>query len=190
MRHIPRLVRRCQRTALRVGFAGLSAALVLTALPGTATAASGAVTPLLDCYTLSNGIYTLVFGYTNTGASTTIPIGSFNQIAPAALQGKQPTSFAAGTRHGVFTLKIAQSDVNGGYWFLDYNTYVFYYGVSVPSAACPAGTSLPSSGNGTGGAIALLPSGVLDALLVRRAVLRVGEPRPAGVERTGDQAGG
>ena len=179
MGHIPRLVRRCRRTVLRVGFAGLTAALVLTASPGTASAANGAVTPLLDCYTLSkDGVYTLVFGYTNTGASTSIPLGSFNSIVPASQQGKQPTSFAAGTRHGVFSVRVPQSEVNGGYWYLDYNTYVFYYGISAPSAACPAGTSLPAGGNGTGGAVALLAAGLLGALLVRRVVLRAGVPRP------------
>ena len=180
MRHSPPLVRRCRRTALRVFFAGVTAALVLTATPGTASAANGAVKPLLDCWTLGkDGVYTLVYGYTNTGPATTIPLGSFNSIVPASQQGKQPTTFAAGTRHGAFSLRVPQSEVNGGYWYLDYNTYVFYYGISAPSAACPPGTALPSSGNGAGAAIALLTSGVLGALLVRRAIRRAGAPRPA-----------
>ena len=179
MRHIPPLVRRCRRTALRAVFAGLTAALVLTAVPWTASAANGAVSPLLDCWTLGkDGIYTLVFGYTNTGPATSIPLGSFNSIVPASQQGKQPTSFATGTRHGVFSLQVPKSEVNGGYWYLDYNTHVFYYGISAPSAACPPGTALPASGNGTGGAVALLAAGALGAVLVRRAVRRAGV-RPA-----------
>ena len=179
MRQIPQLLRRCRRTTLRMAFAGLAAVLVLTASAGSASAASGAVKPLLDCWTLGkDGVYTLVFGYTNTGASTSVPIGAFNQLSPSSLQGKQPTAFAAGTRHGVFSLRIPQSEVNQGYWYLDYNTFVFYHGVSVPSAACPPGTALPAGGNGAGAAIALLTAGVLGALFVRRAVRRAGL-RPA-----------
>jgi hypothetical protein len=177
MRHIPPLVRRLRRTTSRLLVGGLTAALVLIVSPGTASAASGAVTPLMDCWTLGqDGVYTLVFGYTNTGASTSIPVGSFNQLAPSSLQGKQATSFAAGTRHGVFSLRVPKSDINQGYWYLDYNTFVFYHGVSVPSAACPPGTSLPATGNGTGAAIALLTAGALGALLVRRAVRRASGP--------------
>ena len=180
MRHIPPLVRRCRRTALRAFFAGLVAALVLTASPGTASAANGAVTPLLDCWTLGkDGVYTLVFGYSNTGPATSIPLGSFNSIVPASQQGRQPTKFATGTRHGAFSVRVPKDEVNGGYWYLDYNTYVFYCGISAPSAACPPGTALPSNGNGAGAAIALLASGVLGALLVSRAIRRAGVPRRA-----------
>ena len=187
MHHILRLVGPRRRAALRVAVAGLTAALVLGMSPGTAAAAAGAVKPVLDCYSLGkDGVYTLVFGYTNSGASTSIPHGSFNSIIPTASQGKQPTSFASGTKHGVFSIRVPKSEINGGYWYLDYNAYIFYNGVSAPSGQCPSGTALPADGNGSGIAVSLLVAGVLGALVVRRASRRAGVPRPAGETRAGD----
>jgi len=177
MRHIPRLARRCRRTVLKVASAGLAAALLLAASPGTASAASGAVKPILDCYVLGDdGVYTLVFGYTNTGPATSIPHGSFNSIVPAASQGKQPTSFATGTKHGVFSVRVPQSEVNGGYWYLDYNSYIFYYGVSAPSGSCPTDTQMPADGNGTGVVGALAVAAGFGALVVHRTRRRVAGP--------------
>ena len=133
------------------------------------------VTPLLDCVvTARDGSYTAVLGYKNTNRSSTYTItGSYNVISPSRYDGDQPTSFKPGTYHGVFSLPVSSGTV---YWDLAGTRLTIS---RTAASACPAGTTLPASGNGTGIAIALVAAGVLGVLLVRRARRTASAPAPA-----------
>ena len=133
------------------------------------------VTPLLDSVvTARDGSYTAVLGYKNTNRSSTYTItGSYNVISPSRYDGDQPTSFKPGTYHGVFSLPVSSGTV---YWDLAGTRLTIS---RTAASACPAGTTLPASGNGTGIAIALVAAGVLGVLLVRRARRTASAPAPA-----------
>jgi hypothetical protein len=157
-----------------VVLAGLAMALTLTATPGVASAATGTVTPILDCYSQnSDGSWTAILGYTSTySGSKTISLGYNNVITPSRLQGSQPTTFKAGTNHAAFSIKVTMTDVyNNANWYLDGHT-LNYLAAAYASGICTPGTQLPGDGNGTGLAVALVLGGVVGAFLVRRALRR------------------
>jgi hypothetical protein len=177
------------RLSLRVVLAGLAVALTLTATPGVAVAGgtyypSGRIDPLVDCVRKdSGGTYTVVLGYTNPGATTVVPLGSWNAISPAKADGGQPTTFRSGTQHGVLSVTLTSSEYlyGGPYWYLDGNMVFFgsIWNGSVP--ACPSGTQLPGDGNGTGIAIGLVLAAGVGVLVVRRVTRRAGrQPVDAG----------
>jgi hypothetical protein len=168
-----------RRQPLRLALAAVLTALAVTATPGVAAAAGGTVTPLMDCYTREkDGSYTLVFGYSSTNGGTKTLSGYYNFLSPSKYQGSQPTSFAAGTKHGAFTLRATLQDTYQGYWYLDGHTLTFYSAMR-GADTCAASTPLPASGNGTGIAIGLVVAGVAGTLVVRRLVRR-GQDEPAG----------
>src|SRR5690349_21547064 len=150
--------RRRRWTAARLLTVAALVAVPLLAAPGAASATTyGTVSPLLDCVTQnSNGSFTAVMGYSNTtGRSQTIAYGYNNVITPSKYDRVQPTTFQAGTYHGVFTITVAASDVwSFPGWTLNGDRLDAYdaYGVS----ACPPGTQMPSVGNGAGAAIGML----------------------------------
>ena len=162
---------RRRRIATRAAVAAALVALSLFGAPGPASAA-GTVTPLLDCVAKNgDGSYTAVLGYANTtGRSQTIAYGRNNLITPSRYDRVQPTTFASGTYHGVFTVTIAAADVwSDPAWRLDGDTVNY---LDVTSAPCPPSTQMPSVGNGTGTAIGLLAAGAVGAVLIRRYVRR------------------
>jgi hypothetical protein len=156
-------------------------ALVLTAGasgmlgPAPASAATtyfptNAVHPVLECVArASDGSWTAVLGYTNSGAAKTVPLGSWNSMSPASYNGAQPTSYKAGTQHGVLALKISAVDYSGGgvTWMLDGN--LIFVGATF-SAGIPTCTAvqMPAEGNDTGSAIALVAAGALGVLVLVR----------------------
>jgi hypothetical protein len=178
--------------------ATLATGLTLAAIPGVAEGGgtyypSGRIEPLVDCVTKnSGGTYTVVLGYENPGRyTTTVPLGPWNQLSPDRADGGQPTSFRAGTQHGVYsvTLTAAEYLYSGPHWYLDGNMLFFgaIWTRSVPS--CASSTPLPGDGNGTGIAIGLVVAAGIGALLVRRVVRRAGR-RPTGTEPTGTEPTG
>ena len=146
--------------------AGLVAAFTL--LLGAAPAQAGAVTPLADCYTDNgNGTYTAVLGYSNTsGRAQKFAVGTSNNLSPSKFNGMQPTSFKAGTYHGVFSVTFTVADAYNAGWTLDGTSLTINNAGSV--GTCPPGTQMPADGNGTGAVVALLAAGVVGVLLVRR----------------------
>jgi hypothetical protein len=177
-----RSVRRSRAQAAAVA---VLAAVLLSAAPGIASADTGTVTPLLDCYTPnSDGSYTVILGYTNTDTTTrAIPYGSLNYTTPSTYQSLMPTQFQPGTRHAAFSVQVAPADLNStSSWSLDGHT-LNYLSAASASGICSASTSLPATGNGTGLAIALLAGGVVGVVGLHRATRRraatVAAARPA-----------
>ncbi len=133
------------------------------------------VVPLVDCVlTHADGSWTAVFGYDNrTGAPVDIPVGPANQVTPRSAVQPQPTTFAAGIRHGVFTVTVPRG--GGPMWHLgDTNLAARRTG-----ATCPDPTQMPAEGNGAGTAVVVAAAAGAGAVLVRRWRRRaVAAPRP------------
>jgi len=131
--------------------------------PGGLTPGHGQVTPLVDCVVLDGAdAFTAVFGYANSGTATQHLTGAANRITPAAYDGTQPTKFASGTHHGVFSVRVTGTSAS---WTLGGSMVTS----TAASAACPPSAQLPAEGNGTGPVIVLVVAGVVGvAALVRR----------------------
>ncbi|SEP30427.1 hypothetical protein [Trujillonella endophytica] len=153
----------------RLATIGVIAALALIFTPGTASANTG-VAPIVDCYRYNNdGTFWVVLGYTNPGSQKTYAYGTTNQVYPTRLQGQQPKQFAAGTVHGVWTVRLTYAEIfqQDARWVLNgttlrYSQYVNY------AQECPPSTVLPADGNGTGTAVALGAAGVVGAAVLVR----------------------
>jgi hypothetical protein len=169
------------RTRRRAGLARAALVAVvglvaLLAAPGTASATyggggDGSVSPFVDCLRQNpDGTYTAVLGYTNSSRSAeAIARGSWNQVSPSRYDGRQPTTFASGTRHGALSLTLTRSEYMGGpYWYLDGNVVFFGWAWRDGVGTCPPSTELPEEGNGTGPAIVLLGAGVVGAVALHR----------------------
>jgi hypothetical protein len=164
------------RRRLRSGLLAIAVLAVIALAPGQASASSPSVTPLLDCVQQNrDGSYTAVLGYSSSYPGTTsIPRGSRNHLTPARYDGQQPTSYSAGTHHGVFAVSVSQQDAfhASPTWHLDGHLLRADLDTRV-SASCPVPTQLPAEGNGTGAAIALVLAGVVAALVLVRARRRL-----------------
>lgn len=148
--------------------------LVVLLGPGVAGAAPGGsgvdrshppdVVPLVDCVlTHADGSWTAVFGYDNrTGVPVDIPVGPANQVTPRSSVQPQPTTFAAGIRHGVFSVRVPRG--GGPMWHLGGTNLA----ARTADAACPDPTQMPAEGNGTGTALVLAAAAGAGAVLVRR----------------------
>jgi hypothetical protein len=144
-------------------------AVLVSATPGIASATTGTVTPLLDCYARnSDSSYTVILGYTNPNPGTTnIPIGTNNSTFPTSYQSQMPTKFASGTHHAVLTVRVSQYDVyNNARWYLDGHT-LNYLSAANASGICTA-EQLPALGNGALMAGVLLVAGLVGFLMIRR----------------------
>ena len=151
-------------------------AVLLSSVPGVASAAP-TVTPKVECHrTNTDGSYTVVLGYTNPYPQTvTVPYGSRNMLYPATVQKVQPTQFSAGRHQGVFSVRVTEADLlANARWELDGNTVSFQPDSSVPE--CSPSTPLPALGNGVGLAAALVVSGAFGVLFVRRLIRRSTAP--------------
>jgi hypothetical protein len=189
-----RVDRRRRSVRLSALFAVL-AALVLSALPGTASATTTTttpkVTPILDCYAQnSDGSWTVVLGYSSTYTGTkSIARGVNNYTNPASYGPQMPTQFKRGTYHGVVTVKVSQADMWANpYWYLD-GTTLDYRAAAYASGICTP-SQLPALANGAVLVGGLVFAGVIGVVVVRRvrrtatgsAAVR-GEPAPSGAER-------
>ena len=182
----------------RVLTAVLLAAFAVLLTPGTASAYGG-VTGKVDCYTRnSNGTYTFVVGYYNSGGARSISVGWNNQQTPSRINGTQPTQFSSGAVHGAFSVTLDHWEVQNAQWRLSGGTMSYadamsdgYYGYggygynsyggydNQWGSRCPAPTQLPADGNGLGPAIGLSAAGVVGALMLwrfRRRLERAGTP--------------
>lgn len=94
------------------------AAGLLTAAP-TAALADGTVTPYTNClWQNSDGTYTFLFGYTNTGATAvTIPVGANNFVNTGSTSWGQPTTFQPGNQASAWVLNLtaAQAQFSNGW---------------------------------------------------------------------------
>jgi hypothetical protein len=156
------------RTGRLIAAAAVAAAVALT--PGVAGAApnrSGPpdVVPVVDCVVRhDDGSWTAVFGYDNrTGATVEIPVGPANQVTPAGHGSPQPTTFAAGVRHGVFSVTVTRG--GGPVWHLGRTNLA----ARKADTACPPPTQMPAEGNGTGVVIGVAVAGGVGAVLLRRS---------------------
>jgi hypothetical protein len=78
---------------------------------------TGKVVPLLDCVKISGSRLTAQWGYQNTSTSIiTLGLGLGNFFFPAPTNQGQPTTFAAGVHHNVFTTTTANL---GTVWVLN-----------------------------------------------------------------------
>lgn len=148
-------------------------AVLLSSVPGVASANTTTVVPILDCYRMNaNGTFTVVLGYSNGTPNTkNIPRGPQNMLNPAKFQGSQPTTFKRGVQRGVFSLTVTQADLaSNASWTLDGNT-LNYYNVGAATECSPS-TPLPAIGNGTGLAVALIGGGAFGVWFVRRLIRR------------------
>jgi len=150
-------------------------AVLLSAVPGVASAAPGDIVPFVDCYKDNgDGTYALVLGYENTGFKTIKLNSTKNRMYPAKFQGSQPTEFLEGEHHGVFSIQATRAELNTGIrWELD-GTVLDSRTSSAP--ACAPSTPLPAIGNGTGLAIVLVAGGAFGVLFVRRLIRRASAP--------------
>ncbi|MGY1793136.1 hypothetical protein ACI796_04000 [Geodermatophilus sp. SYSU D00525] len=157
------------RTRLARGLAATAAAAVVALTPGVAAAAPDRsdppdVVPLVDCVVRhADGTWTAVFGYDNrTGETVEIPVGPANQVTPAPLGEPQPTTFAPGVRHAVFTVTVGNG--GGPMWHLGSTNLA----ARKADPACPPATQMPAEGNGAGLAIGVAVAGGVGAVLLRR----------------------
>jgi hypothetical protein len=178
----PKLSRR-RRPLVWSAFVAVLAAVFISAVPGTASAATQKVTPLLDCYQQnSDGSVTVVLGYSSTYTTTkTFTAGSSsNYSSPSSYNSSMPTSFAPGAHHLVLTLRLPPSVVYGNpSWTLD-GTTLNYLSMAQLAGTCTP-SQLPAMANGAAlavGLVVLAGVGVLVVRLVRRNRAAVeGAPR-------------
>jgi hypothetical protein len=159
----------------RLAVIGVMAALATVVTPGTSSAAS--VTPSMDCYTVHDDrSRTLVLAYTNSEpVARVIPLSSRNQLSPSRVDGAQPTSFAPGTTHAAFTVRVTETELRTAVWTLDGTRLNLQSAVGY-SPRCPAGTQLPADGNGMGTAMAFGGAGVVGACMLHRSRRRLAGP--------------
>ena len=170
------MARRLGARAVHIALVALIAAVALVATPGVAAAQNGnqSVKPTLDCIRKnSNGTYTAVLGYNNTGSvRESIPVGTWNKLDPAKANGPLPTVFEPGLKRGVLTVTLTHDEWMGGpNWYLD-GAFVFFgwsWTRNDLATTCPSSTELPAAGNGTGPAIALVAAGLVGGVAVHRA---------------------
>jgi len=150
--------------------------VLISALPGTASAARKDVDPLVNCYYQhTDGSVTVVLGYRSTYPTTqSIPVGSRNYMTPSKYSSALPTAFKPGTNNGVLTMRIAAADVYSTSWTLD-GTTVSYWNAS--GAAICTQAQLPAFANGAAIAGALLVAGLVGVLVVRRVRRNLLQPR-------------
>ncbi|SFT98942.1 hypothetical protein SAMN05660657_04475 [Geodermatophilus amargosae] len=141
--------------------------------PGVAGAAPGGsgvdrssppdVIPLVDCIVShADGTWTAVFGYDNrTGASIDVPVGPANQVTPTSSGQPQPTTFATGIRHGVFSVTVSRG--GGPMWHLGDTNLA----ARKTDTACRSPTQMPVEGNGAGAALVIAAAAGVGVVLVR-----------------------
>ncbi len=156
------------RAARVLAATAIGAVVALT--PGAAGAAPGRsgppdVVPLVDCVVRhDDGSWTAVFGYDNrTGAPVTVPLGPANKVTPTGYGTPQPTTFAPGVRHGVFSVTVTRG--GGPMWHLGSTNLA----ARKTDTACPPSTQMPADGNGAGVVIGVAAAGGVGTLLLRRA---------------------
>jgi hypothetical protein len=154
----------------RLAAIGVIAALATIFTPGTASAASD-VTPIVDCYRDNgDGTFWVVLGYQGPASGQrTYAYGTSNQVYPTRFQGQQPKTFAAGTVHGAWTVRLTYSEIfyENARWILNGTVLQYSYYVQY-ATVCPPTTQLPADGNGTGTAVALGAAGVVGAAVCYR----------------------
>jgi hypothetical protein len=163
---------------------GVIAALGLVFTPGTASAAID-VTPMVDCYRDNgDGTFWVVLGYQGPASGQrTYAYGTANQVYPTRLQGQQPKTFAAGTVHGAWTVRLTYAEIfqQNARWILNGTTLQYSYYVQY-ATVCPPTTQLPADGNGTGTAVGLGAAGVVGAAMLyrfRRRMARLSGDAPS-----------
>jgi hypothetical protein len=150
----------------------LAACFALTALVPTAAAASpdGANPsggPTVDCVVpASDGTYRAVFGYDNpTSYTATVPVGPYNTMDPASLNGIQPTVFTPGAHRAAFATAVVAKGKK-----VSWTLFGMTVTASSQSPTCGPTVSLPAEGNGIGPVLVLAGSVLLSvaSLYVRQ----------------------
>ena len=174
---------RIRTGSVRLAAIGMVAALATIFTTGTASAA-GEVAPIVDCYRDNgDGTFWVVLGYQGpANGQKTYNYGAANQVYPTRLQGQQPKTFAAGTVHGAWTVKLTYAEIfqQNARWVLNGTTLQYSHYVQY-ATVCPPSTVLPADGNGTGTAVALGAAGAVGAVMLyrfRRRLARTAD-RPA-----------
>ena len=168
-----------RRSATRFCLVAILVTLLVSALPGNASAAPPwarqAVVPLVDCYAQnSDGSCTVILGYRSSYSSTrTISHGVDNYATPSTYTSQLPTVFAPGEQHGAAKVTISASDMNTGNpsWYLD-GTTLNYYTASRTVGLCSS-AQLPALANGGALVVLLLVAGAVGVLVVRRVRQRL-----------------
>jgi hypothetical protein len=164
---------RRRRPGARTALVAAVLALLVSAVPGSASAATPPkVTPLLDCWYPNDhdhGDDTFVFGYTSTYPTTRTfePKSSSDHTSPASMADSLPTTFEPGEHHLVLTLRIPGNVfASTPTWTLDGTT------LDIASAARLAGTcsssELPAVANGAAFVLGLLLAGAAGFVVLRR----------------------
>lgn len=120
------------------------------------------VVPTLTCVTPGAGnSFTAYFGYTNSGASVTYPVGSQNKVTPNSLNGSQPTTFSSGTTTSAFSVVASSGTVN---WTVAGQSVT----AQSSSTAC-AGSTLSQDPFGMSLILAIGGGALVGAVVIRRA---------------------
>lgn len=161
-----------RRPVAEASVAGAGAAALLLvmiapafAAPSAHTSTSSNVTPIVECTAQHNGVNHTVFGYDNTGPTTTLSVGVQNQFTPDIPDRGQPTTFLPGTHINVFSVTTSATLT----WTLDGKQ------VRAPDVLCqstPAASSLAGWGPLGGLAIVTVLLGSLLFWRTHRARVR------------------
>ncbi|SDC43503.1 hypothetical protein SAMN05660690_1427 [Geodermatophilus telluris] len=170
--------RRHRRPSLgtRLAVTAAAGAVVVLGTPGVGSAAGGPMKPLVTCVLpVQDGSWTAVFGYENPTPLTWDESRGFdNELTPAALDGPQVTSFAPGTHHGAFSVRVPASTPSVEWQVHSRSVTASRDG----STRCPSETELPADGNGLGAPMVLAAAGLVGAASL--AVSRRRRPGPPG----------
>ena len=135
-------VRRVATLGVLLGMATLLTLLTASsagAASADRTAASGSISPIVECSVKRHGGNHSVFGYRNTGPARRVLVGTDNQFTPGSPDRGQPTTFESGTHINVFSVTESASLT----WTLEGQR------VSAPGVLCatdPASSNLASWG--------------------------------------------
>ncbi|SCX37880.1 hypothetical protein SAMN03159343_0229 [Klenkia marina] len=158
------------RKGARLVVVVLLSLLAMAIAPGSASAASGTVRPIADCYRDNgDGTYTGVLGYVSDESVTRdIPVGPDNRTEPEAWQSQVPTRFEPGTHHGVASVVLTQRQLEGldpASWSLDGTT--LSAGTVGQVSACD-GSEMPQLANGAVVVGSLAAAALVGLVLLRR----------------------
>jgi hypothetical protein len=100
-----------------------------------------------------DGSFRAIFGYSNAGPATTVPVGRYNWLFPDELNGLQPTAFATGSRTTAFATPFLPKDSIVAWTVQDRVTFAYWR-----IAECGPGVTLPAEGNGIGPVVVIVLS--------------------------------
>jgi choice-of-anchor A domain-containing protein len=138
---------------------------VVNGLASTACIPSGtpsSVVPVVKCVSVnSNGSFVAYFGYTDSGAAVSYPIGPTNSVTPSSLSGGQPVNFVSGTVDDAFSVTVPQSGT--AEWLVNGLS-----ATATSSSMVCSDDTLPADPYGMSLVLAIGGGGIVGTVVVRR----------------------